>query len=224
MNELPPQATSLADQEARDLAVTEFSRPVALEAGAGTGKTRALVARLATWLLGPGWAVAAAELEERRSLTGGSAVEPTEVAARVAEGTVAITFTDAAAAEMSRRLGELLGDLASRRTANDLAPLPPLLLGLDIGERAHRLSGVLSRLRLQTIHGFCHRLLADHPFEAGLHPTLAVDADGEALTATASEVLIERLRARQPQIAALVHEAVAPAQLHASLVDLVAGG
>ncbi|MEO7793475.1 MAG: UvrD-helicase domain-containing protein, partial [Thermoanaerobaculia bacterium] len=42
--------------------------------------------------------------------------------------------------------------------------------------------------------------------------------------ATASEVLIERLRARQPQIAALVHEAVAPAQLHASLVDLVAGG
>ncbi len=221
------QPPSLADQAARDLAVSEFVRPVVLEAGAGTGKTRALVARLATWLLGPGWTAAAAELEEASRIFTGSRPAPaagSEIAARVAEGTVAITFTDAAAAEMSRRLGALLGELASGRPASDLAPLPALLEGVELGARADRLAVVLSRLRLQTIHGFCHRLLADHPFEAGLHPTLTVDADGSALDAAATEVLLDRLRTRQPQIAALVACGVDPADLHASLVKLVGGG
>ena len=224
MSATPGPAFPLADQAARDLAVAEFSRPVALEAGAGTGKTRALVARLATWLLGPGWESAAAELEERRSLIGAPAVELAEIAARVAEGTVAITFTEAAAAEMAHRLGELLGQLASGQAAEDLKPLPALLAGLDLAERSHHLAAVLSRLRLQTIHGFCHRLLADHPFEAGLHPTLAVDADGSAVAATATEVLIEALRGRQPQVAALVREAISPSDLHAALLQLIAGG
>ncbi|MEO8197749.1 MAG: UvrD-helicase domain-containing protein [Thermoanaerobaculia bacterium] len=219
-----PAPSALADQAARDLAVTEFVSPVALEAGAGTGKTRALVARLATWLLGPGWALAAAELEERRRLTGDPAVEFSETAARVAEGTVAITFTDAAAAEMSRRLGALLGELASGRPAKDLAPVPALLEGVNLEQRAQSLSSALSRLRLQTIHSFCHRLLADHPFEAGLHPTLSVDADGTALGQATTEVLLERLRIRQPQIVALVAEGVDPASLHAALVRLLAVG
>ncbi|MBP9824665.1 MAG: UvrD-helicase domain-containing protein [Thermoanaerobaculia bacterium] len=217
----------LADQAARDLAVSEFVVPVALEAGAGTGKTRSLVARLATWLLGPGWAAAAVELEERRRSSGVSAnvsAEPEEIAARVAEGTVAITFTDAAAAEMSRRLGELLGDLSSGTPAKDLAPLPPLLAEVDLVERAQRLASVLSRLRLQTIHSFCHRLLADHPFEAGLHPVLSVDADGTQVSQAATEVLLERLRTRQPQIAALIAEGVDPAALHAGLVKLLGSG
>ncbi len=224
MSVLSGPSSPLADQAARDLAVSEFALPVALEAGAGTGKTRALVARLATWLLGPGWAGAAAELEERRHLTGAPAVEPSDIAARVAEGTVAITFTEAAAAEMARRLGELLAQLASGQPAQDLTPLPALLAGLDLAERANRLAAVLSRLRLQTIHGFCHRLLADHPFEAGLHPTLVVDADGTAVAATATEVLIAALRGRQPQVAELVREAISPSDLHAALLRLIAGG
>lgn len=224
MKETPGPSAPLADQPARDLAVTEFARPVVLEAGAGTGKTRALVARLATWILGPGWASAATELEERRRLTGAPPVEPSEIAARVAEGTVAITFTEAAAAEMARRLGELLAELAGGQPAKDLAPLPPLLAGLDLAERAHQLAAALSRLRLQTIHGFCHRLLADHPFEAGLHPTLAVDADGSAVEATAAEVLLEALRARHPQVAALIRESISPADLHAALLQVIAGG
>ena len=227
MSPPPTVPAPLADQAARDLAVSEFARAVALEAGAGTGKTRSLVARLATWLLGPGWAVAAAELEARREASGGPPVEPSEVAARVAEGAVAITFTEAAAAEMSRRLGELLAHLAGGRTADDLTPLPGLLAGIaagELGARADRLAANLSRLRLQTIHGFCHRLLADHPFEAGLHPTLAVDAEGEELASAASEVLIDRLRLRQPQILALVREGVSPSELHGALVRLVSGG
>jgi len=224
LSRTPPSIAPLADQAARDLAVSEFVKPVALEAGAGTGKTRALVARLATWLLGPGWEVAGAELEERRSLTGAPAVELSEIAARIAEGTVAITFTEAAAAEMARRLGELLGELAGGQPAKDLSPVPPLLAGLDLAGRAQRLAAVLPRLRLQTIHGFCHHLLADHPFEAGLHPTLAVDADASAVAATATEVLIEALRSRQPQVAALVRAAVPPSELHAALLQLIDSG
>ncbi|MDP6243359.1 MAG: UvrD-helicase domain-containing protein, partial [Myxococcota bacterium] len=43
------------DARARWVAQTDFERPVALEAGAGTGKTAALVARVVAWCLGPGW-------------------------------------------------------------------------------------------------------------------------------------------------------------------------
>ena len=216
-------SSPLADQAARDLAVASS------RSGRARGRRRHREDALAG---GPPRDLAPRpRLGGRRRGARGAApppgrpaAEPDEIAARVAEGTVAITFTDAAAAEMSRRLGELLGELAGGPPARDLAPLPPLLAEVDLVERAHRLAAVLSRLRLQTIHGFCHRLLADHPFEAGLHPTLAVDADGTAVAATATEVLIEALRTRQPQIAAVVREGVSPSELHAALVKLIAGG
>ncbi|MEE9562731.1 MAG: UvrD-helicase domain-containing protein, partial [Thermoanaerobaculia bacterium] len=51
------------DEEARRQAQTEFRHPLVLEAGAGTGKTTTLVARILAWCLGEGWAVKAAELE-----------------------------------------------------------------------------------------------------------------------------------------------------------------
>ena len=44
-----------ADAEARRLAHTEFERPLVVEAGAGTGKTALLTARVVAWCLGPGW-------------------------------------------------------------------------------------------------------------------------------------------------------------------------
>ena len=44
-----------ADAEARRLAQIVFDRPVVLEAGAGTGKTSVLVARVVNWCLGEGW-------------------------------------------------------------------------------------------------------------------------------------------------------------------------
>ena len=43
------------DARARVLAQREFTRPVVVEAGAGTGKTTALVARVLAWSFGPGW-------------------------------------------------------------------------------------------------------------------------------------------------------------------------
>ena len=43
------------DAAARLAARTRFDAPLALEAGAGTGKTAALVARVAVWCLTGGW-------------------------------------------------------------------------------------------------------------------------------------------------------------------------
>src|SRR5262245_14922340 len=79
-----------ADAAARALSQREFARPIALEAGAGTGKTATLVARVLAWALGPGWQRAEASLARA-----GTPVAA-RVAARVLDGIVAITFTEAA--------------------------------------------------------------------------------------------------------------------------------
>ncbi|HXO43627.1 MAG TPA: UvrD-helicase domain-containing protein, partial [Thermoanaerobaculia bacterium] len=62
----PPAADTAAgllasDRAARAAAQTRFDRPLVLEAGAGTGKTTTLIARLLAWCLGEGWERAAAE-------------------------------------------------------------------------------------------------------------------------------------------------------------------
>ena len=51
-----------ADADARLRAQNSFARPLVLEAGAGTGKTATLVARIVAWCVGPGWRRAAAEV------------------------------------------------------------------------------------------------------------------------------------------------------------------
>ena len=52
------------DADDRRLACSEWSAPLLLEAGAGTGKTAVLVSRIVHWLLGPGWERATAQLAE----------------------------------------------------------------------------------------------------------------------------------------------------------------
>ncbi|MGB5999397.1 MAG: UvrD-helicase domain-containing protein, partial [Thermoanaerobaculia bacterium] len=106
-------ATLLAqDQEARRQAQIEFRRPLVLEAGAGTGKTTALVARILSWCLGAGWAAKEGELEADPGLRQGIENEEDWIAARVLEGLVAITFTEAAAAEMAERTAQGLSQVA----------------------------------------------------------------------------------------------------------------
>ena len=58
------------DARARNLAQREFDRALVVEAGAGTGKTTALVARVLAWSFGPGWeraTAAAASTDEKLS-------------------------------------------------------------------------------------------------------------------------------------------------------------
>ena len=75
----------LLDARARHLAQTCFDRPIVLEAGAGTGKTSALVARILSWSMGPGWQRAS---EALRSVS--IKVTPELVAVRVLSRIVAI--------------------------------------------------------------------------------------------------------------------------------------
>jgi len=174
------------DAAARRAAQTIFDRPLVLEAGAGTGKTRTLVARVVVWCLGPGWDRAGEALRAQggsgRSSPGGSrdstGVPIERVAIRVLQRVVAITFTEAAAAEMAERIAESFARIARGETV--LGVLPELLPS-DRDEccaRARALTAALDHLVVRTIHAFCRRLLSTYPLEAGLHPGFQVDAEG----------------------------------------------
>lgn len=181
-------ATHALDIEARRAAQTVFDRPLVLEAGAGTGKTSTLIARLLHWCLGPGWEAASERLCEDDD----AAPPATEaVARRTLEGVQAITFTDAAAAEMTRRAGDALAALAGGQD-------PPV--GFEPSwleaspevrrRRAEALLGSLDHLAIQTFHSWCRGLLATWPLEAGIHPDFTIDAD-ERLTEALSEEVLE---------------------------------
>jgi ATP-dependent helicase/nuclease subunit A len=120
-----------------------------LSASAGTGKTQVLAARVFRLLL--------------------RGVDPNAI--------LALTFTKAGAAEMSRRISERLaawvrmplGDLAGDLAALGEDPTP------EMQERARTLfAKVLDApgggIRIQTIHSFCQSILAAFPVEAGLAP------------------------------------------------------
>ena len=187
-------ATRLAqDEEARRQAQIEFRRPLVLEAGAGTGKTTALVARILAWSLGEGWTAKAAELEADEELRKGIEDEEDWIAARVLEGLVAITFTEAAAAEMAERTAQGLSQVASGQEGG-IAGFDPSVLPGPTGleersTRARALLGALDRLSVRTIHSYCWSLLATYPMEAGLHPDLKVDADASQTEGVAREVV-----------------------------------
>ncbi len=181
------------DGESRRAALTTFDRPLVLIAGAGTGKTTTLVARILAWCLGEGWYRTAVSLREGD----GPAAPPDEVARRILQGVVAITFTEAAAAEMAERTARELARVAAGRidevTGLDRLLLPDALLTETLAERARWLQDGLDHLTVRTIHAWCLGLLLQHPMEAGLHPALAVDAEGLELEALAAEVVEDRL-------------------------------
>ena len=105
-----------ADQVSRRLAQSEFERSVVVVAGAGTGKTALLVSRVVVWCVGPGWDRHADGEMDRGS-----------IARKVIERVVAITFTEAAAAEMARKIGAALIDLAQGDSPIGWDPEPGLL-------------------------------------------------------------------------------------------------
>lgn len=175
----------LTDAAARKASQTVFDRPLLLEAGAGTGKTTTLVARSLAWCLGPGWEEARHRFES---------AEPHKVAAEVLQGVVAITFTEAAAAEMAARIAQSLAQVVDGRE-DEIAGLNPELLQPDQPAVRRTRAGLLletfDHLTVSTIHAFCFGLLTDHPLQAGLHPDLRVDADGREIEAVA-RIAVER--------------------------------
>ncbi|MBW2281741.1 MAG: UvrD-helicase domain-containing protein, partial [Deltaproteobacteria bacterium] len=172
----------LADARAREAAQTVFDRPLVLTAGAGTGKTSALVARIVAWCTGPGWERAAA------------AVEAPEVAARVLRRVVAITFTEAAAAEMAERVGQALAGLEAGRIPEGVLEAVLPADPATRSARARALLESLDQLVVRTIHAWCRRLLAAYPLEARVHPAFEIDADESVRADVVREALERSLR------------------------------
>jgi ATP-dependent helicase/nuclease subunit A len=221
-----------ADRSARKVAQTEFSRPLVLEAGAGTGKTTTLVARLLAWTIGPGWERAAARLVDRAAAAGDPEreIDDERIAAEVLSGVVAITFTEAAAAEMAHRAARDLAEVAKSfgRVPSwlEAATLPP---EAERVRRAWALLATLDQLNVSTIHAFCRRLLAEHPLEAGVHPNLTVDADGRLLDEAVQEAVEGAMRSGygepgDPHLLTLAARGLGPRELVEALLILAREG
>lgn len=168
-----PDESQLVDSDVRLRALSEFERPVLVEAGAGTGKTALLAGRILTWSLGTGW-------ERISARTSPESPDPAVVARTVLGRVLAVTFTDAAAAEMASRIQGTLEELSRER------PLPPWLTGAALPdpavllERSRHLLAAFGWLRIRTFHGWSLDLLREHGLRLGWSLPLEVDADGEA--------------------------------------------
>jgi len=125
-----------ADQSARDRIHQELDGTLFVEAGAGTGKTRELIERIFHLVAG-----GRAELQ------------------RIA----AITFTEAAAAELRDRVRIRLEEASEDGSLAD-------------GERERcRVSlAEIDAAAIETLHGFAQRILSEHPLEAGLPPAVEI--------------------------------------------------
>jgi ATP-dependent helicase/nuclease subunit A len=126
---------------------------VLVVAGAGTGKTRTLVERCVARVL--------------------DRTDPVSL-----DGILMVTFTEAAAAEMKRRLRERLDRETHRHP--DRADLAGQLALVDTA-------------RIGTLHSFCLQLVREHFHELGLDPQLTVLDDSRA-TVLARECLEAGLR------------------------------
>jgi ATP-dependent exoDNAse (exonuclease V) beta subunit len=116
------------DGAARQAVAARLDETLFVEAGAGTGKTTALVSRVL--------ALVEQGIEMR--------------------GIAAITFTEAAAAELRHRIR-----VALERAVQD-------------GRIAADAVAQVDEAAISTLHGFAQRLLAEHPLEAGLPPRFEV--------------------------------------------------
>ena len=222
-----------ADREARREAQRRFDRPLVLEAGAGTGKTTTLIGRFLAWTLGVGWDKKERLLAERAAAGPFPPTAPRDntdrVAAAVLRGVVAITFTEAAAAEMATRASGQLASLGRGEEPPawlDASVLPP---PEERARRARALSATLDHMAIRTIHAFCRGLLADHPLEAGVHPDLRVDAEGLLLEEVVQETVEACLREGygdpgDPDLLGLAARGFGPREVAGALTALVQKG
>jgi ATP-dependent helicase/nuclease subunit A len=229
----PEEVLRLADREARREAQRRFDRPLILQAGAGTGKTTTLIGRLLAWTLGAGWEKVLAERAARPAarpvLRPEGEASPERTAADVLRGVVAITFTEAAAAEMASRAAERLGALARGEPLPDWLDAEVLPDLPEVARRARALLGALDHLAVRTIHAFCLGLLAEHPLEAGVHPRLQVDAEGRLLEEVVREAVEAALREGygtpgDPDLLVLAVRGYGPQELIEALIALVQAG
>jgi ATP-dependent helicase/nuclease subunit A len=151
-------------------------------ANAGSGKTKTLIDRVARLLL--------------------AGAEPATI--------LCVTYTKAAAAEMQRRLFEVLGEWSIWPDARLAATLQALegrrYEGRELSEARSLFAKALETpggLKIQTIHAFCEKLLRRFPLEAGVSPAFRVvdDAAASALAAGARGLVANHVLATEGEIA-----------------------
>ncbi len=204
-----------SDTEARRVARTEFRRPVVLRAGAGTGKTAALVARVVAWVTGEGWNRSVAALKDDAS----SSV----VAGRTLQRVVAITFTEAAAAEMAERIAVALHALT---IGNPVTGMDIDALDAQATVRARALLPAVDQLEVRTIHAWCRNILAQFPLEARIHPNFEVDASGDVVAgwvrSTVEAQMSAALAGDRPEvILGLLGRDISPTDIEMAVQELV---
>jgi ATP-dependent exoDNAse (exonuclease V) beta subunit len=141
------QTAPLPDSSARRTALTDHERTLLVEAGAGSGKTAIIAGRV--------------------SLLIAAGVAPKHI--------VAITFTEAAAAELLERIEYFVRCLLD----DDKVPVElteALPNGLTATQRRNLEQGeqTLDEITCTTIHGFCQQLIKPYPVETGLDPGAAI--------------------------------------------------
>lgn len=174
-------STLQADESARRLAKRCFDAPVWIEAGAGTGKTALLVARLCVWCLGIGWERAVANAAASGTASGTAHAGADSIPKTVLRGLLALTFTEKAAAEMQTRLCDALAGIAQGTLPRGLdeAELPD-----TDGRRAQRAQALLAALTEpvgMTLHSFAQRLVRLDPEAAGFPFGYRIDGEGHGL-------------------------------------------
>ena len=181
-----PAPTDTRTALGAQVAAADPSRSVWVSANAGTGKTRVLIDRISRLLL--------------------AGTPPGRI--------LCLTFTKAAAAEMSNRLRERLGAwtlMADAALDDDLLKL----LGQAPEEaqtvRARRLfAQVLDApggLKIRTIHAFCESLLGQFPLEAAVAPHFQVideRTSAELLAEARAASLIGAFDGRDPELTGAV--------------------
>lgn len=134
--------TLMNDAETTNRIVSALDANLLVEAGAGTGKTYALVSRVV------------------------ALIKSGKAAMR---GIVAITFTEAAAAELSERIRSRMEQLLDPEyvaAGND----PLLRLSEAETDRIRQAIDEIDQASIQTIHSFASQILRERPIPAGLPP------------------------------------------------------
>ena len=166
-------AAALAETTRAQHTASDPARSAWVSANAGTGKTYVLTTRVLRLLL--------------------TGTKPERI--------LALTYTKAAAAEMSKRVFDRLGVWVTAPPA-DLAQMLAKVLGraanADELIRARQLFAAAIEtpggLKVQTIHGFCERLLKRFPLEAGIPPHFEI-LDETAATALLRSAIDQTLMA-----------------------------
>ena len=198
------RARRLEETQRNQAAAADPATSAWVSANAGTGKTHVLTMRVLRLLL----------------------------AGTPPERILALTYTKAAAAEMSKRVFARLAEWVTAPDAELTGKLAELLDRPPTAEemqRARQLFAIAIEtpggLKVQTIHAFCERLLQRFPLEAGVPPGFAILDDherGRLLAEAADEMLAEATAAPATPLASALETCRRPTATDGNFDQLLA--